>query len=123
MLLPYQRYGDIAHRFVSEFGMPSCPSLETVMATFFGDSDDKHPQSEAFEFHCKIESYEKRMFSCMGENLCISFALDRYVYLSQLVQSEAMHYAFRDWRRQFEGRECGGALGLAGVSQSPTVIG
>ena len=110
MLLPYQRYADVTHRFVSEFGMPSCPSLETVMATFFGDSDDKHPQGEAFEFHCKIESYEKRMFACMGENLRMSFALDRYVYLSQLVQSEAMHYAFRDWRRRFEGRECGGAL-------------
>ncbi|PMD24567.1 glycoside hydrolase family 2 protein, partial [Hyaloscypha hepaticicola] len=33
-----------------------------------------------------------------------------YVYLSQLVQSEAMYYAFRGWRRLFEGGECGGAL-------------
>ncbi|KAJ5619153.1 hypothetical protein N7510_003137 [Penicillium lagena] len=110
MLLPYQRYPDITGRFVSEFGMPSCPAVETVMASFFGESDDRNPQSEAFEFHCKMTSYEKRMFTCMGENLRMSFDLDAYVYLSQLVQSEAMHYAFRGWRRRFEGRECGGAL-------------
>lgn len=110
MLLPYQRYPDITGRFVSEFGMLSCPSMATIRESFFGDSKDLHPQSSAFEFHCKASSYEKRMFTCMGENFRMSFELDTYVYLSQLVQSEAMYYAFRGWRRQFEGRECGGAL-------------
>ena len=110
MLLPYQRYPDIAGRFVSEFGMLSCPALETVKPTFFGNSKDLHPQSEEFEFHCKASSYEKRMFTCMGENFRMSFSLPTYVYLTQLVQSEAMGYAFRGWRRQFEQRKCGGAL-------------
>ncbi len=110
MLLPYQRYPDIAGRFVSEFGMLSCPALETVKSTFFGSSKDLHPQSEEFEFHCKASSYEKRMFTCMGENFRMSFNLPTYVYLTQLVQSEAMGYAFRGWRRQFEQRKCGGAL-------------
>ncbi len=110
MLLPYQRYPDITGRFVSEFGMLSCPSLATIKETFFGDSTDFHPQSKAFEFHCKASSYEKRMFTCMGENFRMSFELENYVYLSQLLQSEAMYYAFRGWRRQFEGGECGGAL-------------
>ena len=118
MLLPYQRYPDITGRFVSEFGMLSCPSVATVKQSFFdrsvdddgNDSIDMHPQSRAFEFHCKASSYEKRMFTCMGENFRLAFDLDTYVYLTQLLQSEAMYYAYRGWRRQFEGRECGGAL-------------
>lgn len=110
MLLPYQRYPDIAHRFVSEFGMLSAASISTVKETFFGESEDRHPQSKEFEFHIKAHSLEKRMYTTIGENLRISFALETYVYLSQLVQSEAMYYAFRGWRRQFEGRQCGGAL-------------
>lgn len=110
MLLPYQRYPDVAGRFVSEFGMLSCPHIETIKATFFGDTKDFHPQSEEFEFHCKASSYEKRMFTCMGENFRLSFELETYVYLTQLLQSEAMGYAFRGWRRKFGTRECGGAL-------------
>ncbi|RDL42476.1 Glycoside hydrolase family 2 protein [Venustampulla echinocandica] len=110
MLLPYQRYPEIAGRFVSEFGMLSCPHIETVKEAFFGNSKDMHPQSEAFEFHCKATSYEKRMFTCMGENFRLSFDLDTYVYLTQLLQSESMGFAFRGWRRKFGDRECGGAL-------------
>ena len=118
MLLPYQRYPDVAGRFVSEFGMLSCPHMETVK-TFFGDSTDYHPQSESFEFHVKASSYEKRMFTCLGENFRLSFDTERYVYLTQLLQSEAMGFAFRGWRRKFEGRECGGAL-VWQVCQSKT---
>jgi beta-mannosidase len=110
MLLPYQRYPEVAGRFVSEFGMLSCPHIETVKQAFFKDSEDMHPQSEAFEFHCKANSYEKRMFTCMGENFRLSFDLDTYVFLTQLLQSEAMGYAFRGWRRKFGDRSCGGAL-------------
>lgn len=67
MLLPYQRYPDAAHRFVSEFGVLSSAPIQTVMETFFGDSDDFHPQSKEFEFHIKAHSYEKRMFTTIGE--------------------------------------------------------
>ena len=110
MLLPYQRYPDAAARFISEFGMLSAPSVHTVRETFFGDSKDFHPQGKAFEFHIKATSHEKRMFTCMGENFRLSFDLEKYIYISQLTQSEAMYYAYRGWRRLFEGKLCGGAL-------------
>lgn len=110
MLLPYQRYPDLSARFVSEFGMLSCPSMTTITESFFGDSQDFSPQSKDFEFHIRANAYEKRMFTCMGESVRMSFELEDYAYLSQLVQSEAMYYAFRGWRRLFEGRECGGTL-------------
>ncbi|KAF2098291.1 beta-mannosidase [Rhizodiscina lignyota] len=110
MLVPYQRYPDLTARFVSEFGMLSCPHHKTVTENFFGKSKDRHPQSESFEFHCKASSYEKRMFTCMGEQFRLSFDLKEYVYLTQLLQSEAMSFAFRGWRRAFSGRRCGGAI-------------
>ena len=110
VLLPYQRYPDVTPRFVSEFGMLSCPSVKTIKQAFSADGKDLHPQSREFEFHIRANAYEKRMFTCMGENLRLSFELEKYAYLSQLTQSEAMYYAFRGWRRRFEGRECGGAL-------------
>ncbi|TPX16242.1 uncharacterized protein E0L32_003891 [Thyridium curvatum] len=110
MLLPYQRYPDVPARFISEFGMISCPSVATVKETFFGDDEDQHVQSKSFEFHNKAHGYEKRMFTCIGESVRMSFELEPFVYLSQLVQGEAMYYAYRGWRRLFEGRECGGTL-------------
>jgi beta-mannosidase len=39
--------------------------------------------------------------------------LQHWIYLTQLLQSEAMHYAYRSWRRQWQSparRQCGGAL-------------
>lgn len=84
MLVPYQRYPDLTARFVSEFGMMSCPHYQTIIDNFFGSSKDRHPQSEAFEFHCKASSYEKRMFPCMGEQFRLSFELKKYIYLTQL---------------------------------------
>jgi len=30
MLVPYQRYPDLAGRFISEFGMLSCPHVDTI---------------------------------------------------------------------------------------------
>lgn len=110
MLVPYQRYPDLTARFVSEFGMLSCPHYKTAVDNFFGDSKDFHPQSEAFEFHCKASSYEKRIFTCMGEQFRLSFELKTYIFLTQLVQSEAMGFAFRGWRRAFANRHCGGAV-------------
>ncbi|KAF2835387.1 glycoside hydrolase family 2 protein [Patellaria atrata CBS 101060] len=110
LLVPYQRYPDLVGRFVSEFGMLSCPHIETVK-TFFGDSKDFHPQSQEMEFHCRATSQEKRVFTTISEQFRFSsFDLESFIYLTQLLQSEAMGWAFRGWRRAFEGRECGGAL-------------
>lgn len=114
VLAPYQVYGKIGGRFVSEFGMIAMPNLNTVKENFFdADYEDHHPQSLACTHHMKAHSYEKRMGSYLGENIRFSFDLDKYVYATQFIQAEANAYAYRDWRRQWCGdgkRYCGGAL-------------
>ena len=68
MLVPYQRYPELSARFISEFGMLSCPHIATVKQSFF---DSQRAQiftlrANAFEFHCKATSYEKRLFTNYG---------------------------------------------------------
>ncbi|CAG8643305.1 11104_t:CDS:2 [Acaulospora colombiana] len=74
----------------SEFGIPSIPNLATVEKFFPTDTKEtaqgRHPQSRAMQQHNKAGSYERR-----------------YVYLTQLMQSEALGYAYRVWRRKWKG--------------------
>ena len=107
---PYQRYPDLGGRFVSGFGMPSFPTLPG-MSYLLGSSSDNHPQSEEISHHTKAHSFEKRLYPYILENYRITNgSVAEIVYLSQLVQSEAMSSAFRGWRRRWGSRECGGAL-------------
>ncbi|KAI5850735.1 beta-mannosidase [Tricharina praecox] len=107
---PYQRYPDLGGRFVSEFGMPSFPSLPGI-PYLLGSSSDNHPQSEAISHHTKAHSFEKRLYPYILENYRITnSSIAEIVYLSQLVQSDALSCAFRGWRHRWGTRECGGAL-------------
>ncbi|CCX32063.1 glycoside hydrolase superfamily [Pyronema domesticum] len=107
---PYQRYPDLGGRFVSEFGMPSFPSPAT-MALISDTDDEPHPQSYAVAHHIKAHSFEKRMYPYILENFQLSRAsLNETIFLSQLVQAEAMAAAFKGWRAKWDIRHCGGAL-------------
>ncbi|KAG8785886.1 hypothetical protein FRC20_010933 [Serendipita sp. 405] len=106
---PYQDYDILGGRFISEFGVPSLPCLAT-MESYFADCDDtdqRHPQSQAIQQHTKAGSYERRFSTLMNENFRMTGDLESYMYLTQLMQSEALGYAYRVWRRKWggEGRE------------------
>ncbi|KAJ4108671.1 hypothetical protein NW768_012148 [Fusarium equiseti] len=106
----YQRYGEIGGRFNSEFGLAAFPVLKTV-AGFVENQEDLYPQSHVLDFHNKADGHERRIATYVMENFCFSSDLATWVYLTQLAQSEAMTYAYRNWRRQWgENRRCGGAL-------------
>lgn len=110
--------------------MTSYPALSTIIQSFLPKSPyadvksakqdpEFHPQSASSEHHQRAHSFEKRFMAYLGENFRVSFhTYDEYVHLSQLLQSEAMGYAYRGWRRLWggnpktkeEGRLCGGAL-------------
>jgi len=119
---PYQRYPDLGGRFVSEFGMPSHPALPTVTNGIIDPSSpnynrvsDEHPQSFSVVHHIKAHSFEKRMLPYVFENLRHNPSpsmtyLEQEVLLTQLVQAEALSYAYRGWRRKWGSRLCGGAL-------------
>ncbi|KAI5788285.1 beta-mannosidase-like protein [Geopyxis carbonaria] len=111
---PYQRYADLGGRFVSEFGMLSHPAISTIKSGFLPASPapgDFHPQSETVNFHTKAHSAEKRIIPYIHENYRIlSSSFTELVYLTQLIQAEAMSYAYRGWRSKWGKRECSGVL-------------
>ncbi|CAK7219173.1 hypothetical protein SBRCBS47491_003756 [Sporothrix bragantina] len=109
----YQDFGKIGGRFNSEFGMQSLPHLSTI-EHFVTDRAERHPQSSTMDFHNKCRDHEKRLATYIRDNFrAVDSGMKRWVYLSHLLQAEAVHYAYRSWRRDWGSagaRRCGGAL-------------
>ncbi|GAD96332.1 beta-mannosidase [Paecilomyces variotii No. 5] len=106
----YQTFNRLGGRFNSEFGMEACPHLATV-DYFVERQIDRFPQSQLMDFHNKAAGHERRIATYLEENLRTSTDLETYIHLTQVVQAEAMLYAYRGWRRQWgDNHRCGGAL-------------
>ncbi|KFX95141.1 hypothetical protein V490_04005 [Pseudogymnoascus sp. VKM F-3557] len=109
----YQNFGNMGGRFNSEFGMEAYPHMSTIK-DFISDENEMYSQSLTMDFHNKANDHERRLATYVLENFRTSSLDFKYwVYLTQLLQSEAMHYAYRSWRRQWGrsgDRRCGGAL-------------
>lgn len=106
----YQIFDTLGGRFNSEFGMQAFPHLETIK-TFIKDNSDLYSQSATLDFHNKAAGHERRLTTYVVENLRLSTDLPAYIHLTQVVQAEALLFAYRGWRKQFGySRKCGGAL-------------
>lgn len=108
----YQLFDTLGGRFNSEFGMAAFPHLSTIRK-FATAPRDLHPQSKVMDFHNKSDGGDRRIAAYMIENVRTVSDLRGQVYLSQLVQSEALTVAYRGWRKRWGStgdRKCGGAL-------------
>ena len=106
----YQIFASLGGRFNSEFGMEAFPHLNTVQS-FVTNEKDLFPQSRAMDFHNKAAGHERRIATYLTENVRVSTNLPTYIHLTQLIQAEALSYAYRGFRKQWgEDRKCGGAL-------------
>ncbi|KAL4863377.1 hypothetical protein BDV12DRAFT_189726 [Aspergillus spectabilis] len=94
----------------SEFGMEAFPHMATIQS-FVRNEADKHPQSHVMDFHNKTDGHERRLATYLVENVRMATDLETYIYLTQIVQAEAMMFGYRGWRQQWgDERRCGGAL-------------
>ncbi|KAF8148252.1 glycoside hydrolase superfamily [Crassisporium funariophilum] len=103
--LPYQEYDKLGGRFVSEFGIPSMPSMSTI--DYFMDGSDKsqyYAQSQLMAQHTKAGSFERRFAIVMNENFKLTSDFETHAFNTQLMQSEAVSYAYRVWRREWRGK-------------------
>jgi beta-mannosidase len=100
-LAPYQDYPRFAGRFVSEFGMQAAPDLATIAA--FAPPAERYPQSRTLDHHNKAAGGPMRLALYITENLPFPTDLERYVYSTQLLQSEALATAYCGWRRRWGG--------------------
>ncbi|KAI0345567.1 glycoside hydrolase [Trametopsis cervina] len=111
--LPWQNYGIMGGRFISEFGIPAMPDIRTIDYWLDGNVKDRWPQSKAMAQHCRAGAFERRFAVVMNENFRFTNDLERYVYHQQIMQSEAVSLAYRMWRREWRGKGkeyCAGAL-------------
>ncbi len=114
-MLPYQRYGDVQGRFVSEFGLQSAPSLALLESVL--PPAERFAQSRTMQWHNKAGSGApdgfRRLAVYIADNLRAGSSLAEHVYDTQFVQAEAMRYAYQDFRRRWQApgaRAVGGAL-------------
>ena len=95
----WQRYGDYAGRFVSEFGVGSGPHPHTVKT--FAPPAERRVHSRILDHHDKATGGVRRMAGYLAENLPWPADLPAWLYATQVVQAEAMAGAVRQWRRRF----------------------
>jgi beta-mannosidase len=105
---PYQNFDKLSARFVSEFGMESFPSMQTIKSYLSHEDPELSAFSSTVEFHNKAAGAERRIALYLAENFRFEHnPLDAYIYSTQLMQSDALSTAYRLWRRNWkgEGRE------------------
>lgn len=103
--LPYQEYDRMGGRFVSEFGMPSLPSMRTIEYWMDGaPAQEWHAQSALMAQHCRAGSFERRFAIAMNENFKVTEDLETYAFRTQVMQSESVGLAYHSWRRGWGGR-------------------
>ncbi|CAO2658394.1 Nn.00g061170.m01.CDS01 [Neocucurbitaria sp. VM-36] len=109
---PYQRLPDLGGRFVSEFGMEAYPHVSTLEACITRD-EGRYPGSMAMDFRNKAIGHERRLVSYVTENFRMKHDIEGFAHLTQVMQADAMAWAYQGWRRQWGSagkRRCGGVL-------------
>ena len=111
---PLQNLPEMSGRFVSEFGMEAYPHVETLNSVV-SDPAERHPGSATMDFHNKAIGHERRLVSYVAENfrLRTGGGLSTFAHLTQVMQADAMAWAYKSWRRQWGrpgSRRCGGVL-------------
>jgi beta-mannosidase len=95
--LPFSGYRDHPSRFVSEFGFQSLPALETVRT--YAPEPDQNMTSYVMEHHQRSGSGNGKMITYLTDHFLLPKDFESLVYLTQLLQAEAMRVGVEHWRR------------------------
>lgn len=103
---PFTEYRKTFFRYMSEFGFESIPDLKTIEA--FTIPEDRNLFGYVMENHQKNPSGNQIMLTYLSETFQYPKDFSSLIYVSQIMQAEAMRYGVEHWRRH-RGR-CMGAL-------------
>jgi beta-mannosidase len=106
-LAPFSAYARETYRFVSEFGFESLPAAATI-AAFAPNTADWNLGSPILDHHQRCEAGNARILYYLAQQFRLPRDFGGLVYLSQVLQAEAMRVGVEHWRRDRE--RCGGAL-------------
>jgi beta-mannosidase len=106
-LAPFDFYAEHTYRFVSEFGFESLPAAATV-AAFATDPADLNLGSPVLDLHQKNPDGNAKILYYLAKQYRLPRDFEGLIYLSQILQAEAMRVGVEHWRR--ERARCGGAM-------------
>lgn len=97
-LKPFTEYRKYHFRFVSEFGFQAFPSFKTVKS--FTEPEDRNIFSYMMEQHQKNHSANGIILYYLAENFKYPKDFPSLLYVSQILQAEAIKYGVEHWRRE-----------------------
>ncbi|KIY03430.1 uncharacterized protein Z520_00121 [Fonsecaea multimorphosa CBS 102226] len=119
----YQELPTMGGRLVSEFGMEAYPHVSTIVSAIATDPQQQYPGSMTMDYHNRAIDHERRLLTYVAENFQIKYDLATFTHLTQVMQSDAVGFAYRSWRREWGSsltpstgqkkkavRKCGGVL-------------
>ncbi|MGC8765015.1 MAG: beta-mannosidase [Brevinematia bacterium] len=95
-LKPFEDYREHNFRFVSEFGFQSFPSIKTIES--FTEKEDRNIFSYVMEKHQKNQAANGKIIYYLSENYLFPKNFKSLIYLSQLLQAEAIKFGVKHFR-------------------------
>lgn len=94
---PFSQYRETPARFVSEFGFQSLPAIRTIET--FAAPEEWNITSYIMEHHQRSPVGNEKIILYMLDHFRLPKDFSSLVYLSQLLQTEAMRTGVEFWRR------------------------
>ncbi len=107
-LKPFTDYKNYHFRFLSEFGFQSFPCIETIKT--FAEPEDMNIFSLVMESHQKNGTANEKILNYLSKDYRYPYSFEGIVYISQLMQAEAMRYGIEHFRRSRKNERCMGTL-------------
>ena len=104
--VPFEEYRKHYFRYCSEFGFEAFPMMKTLKT--FAKPEDMKLDSDVMHSHQKCHSGNEKILSYVKDYYKIPEDFAHFVYLSQILQADAIRYGVEHFRR-YRGR-CMGAL-------------
>lgn len=97
-MLPIEAYRNYPTRFCSEFGLESMPAMKTIRR--INPSPEPDLFDEVMQLHQKSEGGNAKIMYYLLQKYRRPKKFEDFVYLSQIVQADAMRFATECWKRR-----------------------
>jgi beta-mannosidase len=94
---PFTSYRAHDSRFVSEFGFQSLPALDTIRT--YADESEWNMTSYIMEHHQRNAAGNGKIVTYLTDHFRLPQDFESLIYLSQLLQAEAVRIGVEHWRR------------------------
>ncbi len=97
-LKPFEDYKKYTFRFCSEYGFESLPSMKTIRS--FAEEKDFDLMCPVMEAHQKCTQGTEKLMYYLAQMMNYPYKFEHLVYLSQLVQADAVRLNVENMRRK-----------------------